>query len=73
MPGEQEHHICLYRFSFHKPIRSRLVRGHLYLPLTTYKSTAESATLRQLNSSFIVPLPHRFLLFQAHSPPHLKA
>ena len=33
MPGEQEHHICLYRFSFHKPIKSRLVRGRLYLPL----------------------------------------
>ena len=32
MPGEQEHHICLYRFSFHKPIKSRLVRGRLYLP-----------------------------------------
>ena len=48
MPGEQEHHICLYRFSFHKPIKSRLARGRLYLPLTTYKSTTESATLRQL-------------------------
>ena len=35
MPGEQEHHICLYRFSFHKPIKSRLVRGRLYLPLHT--------------------------------------
>ena len=23
----------LYRFSFHKPIKSRLVRGRLYLPL----------------------------------------
>ena len=40
----------LYRFSFHKPIRSRLVRGRLYLPFTTYKSTTESATLRPLNS-----------------------
>ena len=40
----------LYRFSFHKPIKSRLVRGRLYLPFTTYKSTTESATLRQLNS-----------------------
>ena len=27
----------LYRFSFHKPIKSRLARGRLYLPLTTYK------------------------------------
>ena len=53
MPGEQEHHICLYRFSFHKPIRSRLVRGHLYLPFKLYKSTAESATLRPLNSGLI--------------------
>ena len=25
-------HICLYRFSFHKPIKSRLVRGSLYMP-----------------------------------------
>ena len=25
-------HICLYRFSFHKPIKSRLARGRLYLP-----------------------------------------
>ena len=25
-------HICLYRFSFHKPIKSRLVRGRLYMP-----------------------------------------
>ena len=40
----------LYRFSFHKPIKSRLVRGRLYLPFTPYKSTTESATLRQLNS-----------------------
>ena len=31
MHGEQEHHICLYRFSFHKPIKSRLARGRLYL------------------------------------------
>ena len=46
MPGEQEHHIRLYRFSFHKPIKSRLVKGRLYLPLTTYKSTTKSATLR---------------------------
>ena len=36
----------LYRFSFHKPIKSRLVRGRLYLPFTTYKSTTESATPR---------------------------
>ena len=43
-------HICLYRFSFHKPIRSRLARGRLYLPFTIYKSTTESATLRPLNS-----------------------
>ena len=39
-------------FSFHKPIKSRLARGRLYLPITTYKSTAESATLRQLNSGY---------------------
>ena len=38
----------LYRFSFHKPIRSRLVRGRLYLPFTTYKSTTKSATLRHV-------------------------
>ena len=43
----------LYLFSFHKPIKSRLVRGRLYLPFTTYKSTTESATLRQLNSGYI--------------------
>ena len=43
----------LYRFSFHKPIKSRLARGRLYLPLTTYKSTAESATLRPLNSGYL--------------------
>ena len=36
-------HICLYRFSFHKPIKSQLVRGRLYLPFTTCKSTTESA------------------------------
>ena len=28
---------CLYRFSFHKPIKSRLVRGRLYLPLHTLR------------------------------------
>ena len=27
----------LYRFSFHKPIKSRLVRGRLYLPLHTLR------------------------------------
>ena len=32
MPGEQEHHICLYRFSFSLHIKFRLVRGRLYLP-----------------------------------------
>ena len=42
----------LYRFSFHKPIKSKLVRGCLYLPFTTYKSTTKSATLRHLNSGF---------------------
>ena len=52
MPGEQEHHICLYRFSFHKPIRLRLARGLLYLPSTTYKSTTKSAALRKLNSGY---------------------
>ena len=36
----------LYRFSFHKPIKSRLVKGRLYLPLTTYKSTIKSAAPR---------------------------
>ena len=36
----------LYRFSFHKPIKSRLVRGRLYLPLTAWESTTKSATLR---------------------------
>ena len=36
----------LYRFPFHELIRSRLMKGRLYLPFTTYKSTAESATLR---------------------------
>ncbi|EEG93735.1 hypothetical protein ROSEINA2194_02397 [Roseburia inulinivorans DSM 16841] len=36
----------LYRFSFHKPIKSRLVKGRLYLPLTTYKSTTKSAAPR---------------------------
>ena len=46
----------LYRFSFHKPIRSRLARGRLYLPFTIYKSTTESATLRPLNSG----LQHAF-------------
>ena len=53
MPGEQEHHICLYRFSIHKPIKSRLARGRLYLPFTTPKSTTKSATLRKLNSGYI--------------------
>ena len=52
MPGEQEHHICLYRFSFHKPIKLRLARGRLYLPFTTYNRTTESATLRPLNSGY---------------------
>ena len=52
MPGEQEHHICLYRFSFHKPIKSRLARGRLYLPFTIYNRTTESATLRPLNSGY---------------------
>ena len=62
MPGEQEHHICLYRFSIHKPIKSRLVRGCLYLPFTPYKSTTESATLRQLNSGLRVK---QFFLIKA--------
>ena len=39
-------HICLYRFSFHKPIKSRLVRGRLYLPFRLWESTTKSATLR---------------------------
>ena len=43
MPGEQEHHIRLYRFSFHKPIKFCLVRGRLYLPLTPYKCATKSA------------------------------
>ena len=43
----------LYRFSFHKPIKSRLARGRLYLPFTTHKSTTKSATLRKLNSGYI--------------------
>ena len=42
----------LYRFSFHKPIRSRLVRGRLYLPFKPWESTAESAALRPLNSGY---------------------
>ena len=52
----------LYRFSFHKPIKSRLARGRLYLPLTTYKSTTESATLRPLNSGLqcIAVIPYCF-------------
>ena len=37
----------LYRFSFHKPIKSRPARGRLYLPFKPYKSTTESATLRK--------------------------
>ena len=37
-------------FLFHRPIKSRLVRGRLYQPFTTYKSTTGYATLRQLNS-----------------------
>ena len=32
-------HICLYRFSFHKPIKSRLVRGRLYMPDQRCKSS----------------------------------
>ena len=40
----------LYRFSFHKPIKSRLVRGRLYLPFTPWESTTESATLRRVSS-----------------------
>ena len=47
----------LYRFSFHKPIKSRLARGRLYLPLTTYKSTTESAALRPLNSGLMQSYP----------------
>ena len=31
----------LYRFSFHKPIKSRLVRGRLYLPFKPEESTTE--------------------------------
>ena len=42
----------LYRFSFHKPIKSRLVRGRLYLPLTAWESTTKPATLRWLNSGY---------------------
>ena len=53
MPSEQEHHICLYRFSFHKPIKSRLARGRLYLPFTIYNRTTESATLHTLNSGLL--------------------
>ena len=37
MSGEQEHHICLYRFSFSLHIKFRLVRGRLYLPLHTLR------------------------------------
>ena len=69
MSGEQEYHICLYRFSFSLHIKFRLVRGRLYLPLTTYKSTTESATLRQLNSGlpkYISNFPY-FTGFPAYS------
>ena len=47
----------LYRFSFHKPIKSRLARGRLYLPFIPYNRTTESATLRQLNSGFRMEVP----------------
>ena len=48
----------LYRFSFHKPIKSRLVRGRLYLPFTPCKSTTKSVILRSLNSGFRFKLLH---------------
>ena len=34
--AHEGNHICLHRFSFHKPIKSRLARGHLYLPNLRY-------------------------------------
>ena len=46
MPGEQKHNICLYRFSFHKPIKSRLVRGRLYLPNQHHESHHKICNLR---------------------------
>ena len=46
MSGEQEHHICLYRFSFHKPIKSRLARGRLYLPGQRYELHHRICNLR---------------------------
>ena len=52
MPSEQKHIFRLYRFSFSLRKINCLVRGHLYLPLTTDKSTTESAALRQLNSGY---------------------
>ena len=47
----------LYRFSFHKPIKSKLVRGCLYLPFTTHKSTTKSATLRYGTHGYLWVLP----------------
>ena len=38
MPGEQEHHICLYRFSIHKPIKSRLVKDAYICPSSPKKA-----------------------------------
>ena len=46
----------LYRFSFSLHIKFWLVRGRLCLPFKSWKSTTESAALRQLNSG----LQHAF-------------
>ena len=46
MPGEQEHHISSVPFFFHKPIKSRLVRGRLYLPNQHHESHHKICNLR---------------------------
>ena len=46
MSGEQEYHICLYRFSFSLHIKFRLVRGRLYLPNLRYELHYKICNLR---------------------------
>ena len=56
MSGEQEHHICLYRFSFHKLIKLRLVRGRLYLPSQRYELHHRICNLRYVTHGYGVSI-----------------
>ena len=65
MFSEQKHNISFIPFFFFIAYKNCLVKGRLYMPLTTYKISTKSAALRKLNSGYL----NRFL---KNSPIALK-